>query len=491
MMSKGKRDIIVLTVLMMLAIASAGCSRPHTGSGNCEGTPHIYPDYTDIEIPANIAPMNFRIEEPAQRYLTTITAGGKSISIHGKTVRIPARKWRKLLHKADSLAFSISTYTNGEWRSFTPFSMRTTDSIDRYVSYRLIPPSFQQYEEISLAQRDLSSFHEKTFYSNTLVQRPPKGLGQCVNCHSFQNYKTDNMQFHTRQYKGGTVLVTDGKPRITDIRADNGISAGVYPAWHPTLPLIAYSTNNTQQSFHTASPNHIEVFDVESNLILYDVESGGISTIQDAPDQMECFPTWSPDGTMLYYVSARIGHEIMEGGDIAALYNTIRYDLYSKTFNPATREWGPAQLLYQASADSASVTLPRVSPDGRYLMMAKGSYGVFQIWHNDADLWMMSLCDSTMRPLSELNSNYSESYHSWSHDGRWILFSSRREDGAFTRMYLSHLQPDGTFSKPFTIPQRNPLSNTLRLCSYNVPELTTEPVRISARRFARIVKRGK
>lgn len=473
-------------IILVMAACLTGCAGMPENMSSSDELPCIFPDFTDISIPSNIAPLNFSADGGKARTVTLFEYGDNQSVIRGRDIRITRRKWRKMLDSGTIKVTVCQKRDNGGWISYRPFTWTVSDPVDRYVSYRLIPPSFRQYEEIILAQRDLSTFRERAFYRNSLVQKPAKGLGQCVNCHHFQNWSAENMQFHIRQYEGGTMLVTNGEPRLVHTERENGISAGVYPAWHPRLPLIAYSTNNTQQAFHTLHQNHIEVFDVESDLILYDIEHDSVCNIISTPDRMECFPNWSPDGRTLFFVSALPGEEIMNGGDVTALYNTIRYDLYSKSFDPDTRSWGETKLLYSASADSSSVTLPRVSPDGHHLMFARGGYGVFQIWHDDADLWMMDLCDSTMRPLDELNSNYAESYHSWSHDGRWVIFGTRREDAAFTRLYLSHMEEDGTFTKPFPIPQRDPHSNVLRLFSYNVPEFTTDRIGISPRRFARI-----
>ena len=96
--------------------------------------------------------------------------------------------------------------------------------------------------------------------------------GQCINCHNYQQYNPERMQFHARQNMGGTVVAYDGKIRKINMKNDSILSAGVYPAWHPTLPLIVYSTNTTRQIFHTTNPNKIEVYDSQSDLIAYDID---------------------------------------------------------------------------------------------------------------------------------------------------------------------------------------------------------------------------
>ena len=101
----------------------------------------------------------------------------------------------------------------------------------------------------------------------------------------------------------------------------------------------------------------------------------------------------------------------------------------------------------------------------------------------------MDLTDRSIRRLDELNSPEVESYHSWSSNGKWVIFSTRREDGAYTRLYISHLEDNGTFSKPFALPQRDPDFNTEFLYSYNIPEFMKEPVRISPKQFASFISR--
>lgn len=472
----------------MLALASCSVvpENPEMGKGKVR----IMPDYSDVIVPENIAPLNFYITADADRYITVFSTKSGEFVRRGRTVAVPVRKWHRLLSEGQ-VTVRIYLKDSGKWFMGKPFTITPSSPIDRYVSYRQIPPSFKQYYNIRLRQRDMSSFKDRVFYSNSMVQNTSNGQGQCVNCHSFRNWETDDMQFHTRQYRGGTVIYHDGELKMVDLKTERTISAGVYPAWHPTHNLIAYSTNSTMQSFHTVSDNHIEVFDSQSDLILYDIDANKVSIIRNELDQLECFPTWSPDGRMLYYVSASIP-QVPQGEErsefVARIYNQIRYDIYRIPFDPDSRIWGSPELVYQASAQGKSATLPRISPDGKTLMFTMAEYGVFHIWHSDADLYTLNLENGEVRELYEINSTNTESYHSWSSNGEWVIFGTRREDGGFTRLYISHANPDGTFSKAFTLPQRNPWSNIDLLTSYNIPELTRTPVRLPARRLARFVR---
>ena len=64
------------------------------------------------------------------------------------------------------------------------------------------------------------------------------------------------------------------------------------------------------------------------------------------------------------------------------------------------------------------------------------------------------------------------------------MFSSKRDDGLFTRPYFSHIDSLGNASKPFVLPQENPLFYKICLEIYNVPEFVKEPVRMNPQTLA-------
>jgi Tol biopolymer transport system component len=275
------------------------------------------------------------------------------------------------------------------------------------------------------------------------------------------------------------------------MKTDSILSAGVYPTWHPWLKLIVYSTNLTHQTFHTVNPNKIEVFDTQSDLIAYDVEKNEVTNIERSSDELEVFPHWAPDGRTLYFCSAHFEYKdtIDQGLEFMSRAEEVKYNIYKKSFDPDTRQFGPRELVFDAVAMDKSATLPRVSPDGRFLMFALAEYGVFHIWHRDADLWMLDLTQGNeARPMSELNSKDVESYHSWSSNGRWVVFSTRRYDGNFTRPFFAHIDKDGHGSKPFELPQANPDYYRQFMRSYNIPEFMRGPVTISPQTFADVLK---
>ena len=148
------------------------------------------------------------------------------------------------------------------------------------------------------------------------------------------------------------------------------------------------------------------------------------------------------------------------------------------SFDPATGTIGSEiDTLVFAEGSGKSVSFPKPSYDGRFLVYTLSDYGNFSIWHHEADLWILDLATGESRPMDKANSHDTESYHSWSSNSRWMMFSSRRDDGLYTRLYFTHIDENGRESKPFMLPQKHPLHYySYQNRSYNVPEFVTGPV---------------
>ena len=411
---------------------------------------------------------------------------------NGVKVQIPEEEWHAMLDasKGKSIKVEVWGQKGNEWLSFSPFEIKVAkEPIDEYLSYRLIEPSYVAWTFMEIAQRHLTTFEETQIFNNEITMNNNK-IGQCINCHSYQNYKTDNMLFHVRLSNGGTVIVNDGKLSKVDMKRDYTISSGVYPAWHPTAKLIAFSTNQTRQSFYTVHPNKIEVFDLASDLILYDIKTDSVSIISNDSTLLEVYPTWSPDGKYLYYCKSVPLPEELREKDITYTYKRIQYNIYRRSFDMDTHHFGEEVLVYDAASQDKSATLPRISPDGHYLLFALGQYGCFHIWHHDADIVCLPLDEENPShlDLSKLNSKgFPDSYPSWSSNGHWIMCASRRGDGNYSRVYISYFN-NGKTRKAFMLPQEDPEHNTWRLKCYNRPEFMVEPVRISVNEFSKVFK---
>ena len=455
--------------------------------------PAIYPDYIGVMVPVNMAPLHFQLTDCYDEVVTRFTAGNEQLVLSGQQVLPEQDDWQELVAEAlkgDSISVEVFTRMGDKWQRYAPFGIYVSpDSIDPWLTYRLISPSYVTYEELTINQRCLENYEERVIYDNMLCSTELSG--QCINCHYSQLGNPQRTQFHARQNLGGTMLNIDGKLRKVNLKTDSTLSAGVYPAWHPQQDIIAYSTNNTMQSFHTFDVDKIEVLDAQSDLILYDPVSNEVSTIENDKNEFETFPCWTPDGRWLYYSSAHFEYRDTTDQDAECImrYKEIKYNIYRKSFDPATRTFGPREMVFAADTLGLSATLPRISPDGRFLLMAVGEWGTFHIWHRDADLWLVDLQTGEAGPFEAVNSPSVESYHNWSSNGRWIVVSSRRDDGNFTRPFFAHVDKDGHATKPFELPTDDPNYHREFMKSYNVPEFMRGPVTLKPQEFADALKK--
>lgn len=399
--------------------------------------PEIFPDYIGVTVPESMTDLPFEM------------ADGREMSYEKERI-------------GDTLFFRVKAWEKGSSSgiAYAPFKVFVShDVIDPYIAYRLIEPSYEGWKFMGIYSRKLASFEEKAVVRNSATG------GGCVNCHNFQGGHAERMMFHARGKGGGTVFKNGQDVRLLNLTTLGPNRQGVYPAWHPDGRYLCFSSNSTHQSFPLTGSQPIEVYDTSSDLILMDTATDSVTTYAPIyrPDEMETFPAWSPDGRILYYCSAP------QIEDVAENRAQVHYSLKAVRFEDGAFTGGPWTVF---ASDTLSVSFPRVYD--KWLLFTVSAYGTFPIWHKEADLWLMDLEDGSIRPVDELNSDDTESYHSWSSNGRWIVFSSRRIDGRYTRLYFSHFDGEGHFTKPFLLPQEEPGHNTLRLKSYNIPEFVLE-----------------
>ena len=462
--------------LLLTAILAAACSGRNSESVSY-GLAPIYPDYIGVTVPVNIAPLNFDYTVPAEDAQTVFRCGTTEVRFKGPSVRWNAARWHDMLSQAVGGDITVqSTAVDSAWTIHV-----SPDEIPYAVEYRLLEPGYETYSRMGIYERELGSFRERPVIENTDVSG-------CINCHSFNRCEPADLSLHVRGDHGATLLRVDGNMGAYNTKTDSTLGFCVYPYWHPSGDYIAYSTNSTRQLFHLHPDKLIEVFDMDSDLLVYDVHEGSLMQVlpDSTKDVWETFPTFSPDGKSLYYCAA-------EPKEIPYGLSEVRYNLYRLPFDPQTGEAGSCpELLIDAVSQGKSISFPRPSYDGRYIMYTLSDYGQFSIWHHEADLWMLDLETGEARALDEVNSDDVESFHNWSPDSRWVVFSSRRDDGLFTRLYFAHVGADGSIGKPFMLPQKAPIhDNSTLFMSYNVPEFTTGPVKLDHIRARKLLNSEK
>ena len=475
-------------VLAVGCWAMVACTSVVENPAKVDEQPKIYPDYIGVTIPAEMAPLNFNCTDADIECMDVVVKGSKGGEIHvqGDVADFDITDWHKLTaqNKEGQLTFTVCTRKDGRWTQYKDFSVSVSPyALDEWgLTYRRIAPGYEVFSHMGLYQRDLSTFDEYAIIENTQVP------GMCVNCHSAHQTDPHKFVFHVRGDHGATMFQKDGKREW--LKASNEQLGGsmVYPYWHPSGKYCAFSTNQTRQGFHVVSNKRVEVLDLSSDVFVYNPETHEILTdsLLQTKDWSENSPVFSPDGKTLYFMTCY-------QQEYPAHFKDEQYNLCKIDFNPETGRFGEkVDTIFNAVAMGKSLTWPRPSYDGKYIMFTLIDYGYFSIWHSESNQWLLDVQTGKAHELKEINSDEADSYHNWSLNSHWVVFTSRRGDGYYSRLYLACVDDKGNFSKPFMLPQRNPKEYyDESIYSYNVPDFTKSKVEFDAYQAGREIESDK
>jgi len=474
-------SLIILLLCSELVVVCTGCARNRPNLEDCasiERKPSISPDYTEIILPPNIAPTNFIIKENAIAYYVHISSEtGDDIDIFSRSpnIKIPVKPWKTLLSRNHEKPLFITICVKGEkgkWSRFNAIENQIAkENIDTHLVYRLMKPLYQYWSKLGIYQRDLSNYNELPIILNRTTGK------SCINCHSFHNYNPDRMIFHMRAGAVGTsmILAYDNEAYKVDTSTSFN-HATSYRSWHPNGEVIAFAFNTVKQIFNAVGENR-DVYDRFSDLLLYNVKTNTITTSPkiSTAERMETYPEWSPDGKYLYFCSSP---ELNIYDKDENPLKKIKYDLMRIPYDVEKDSWGEVEPVLMASELGFSIAHPKPSPDGRYILFCRLGYSYFPLYKPDSDLYLLDTQTREFFKPEKINSDRAESYHCWSSNGRWIVFSSKRQDGICTHFYFSYFDSKGNFSKPFLLPQEDPEYHQSRVIVYNIPEFVNGPVKI-------------
>ena len=290
----------------VLSLMTVGCRSvvrvPETAQATTQPAA-VFPDYRDVVIPPNIAPLNFQVNQPAEEIVVQVAGkrGTPLVTAAGEAgkLRFDSLEWRRLLndHRGERLAVTVYTMNAGQWLRHPDWYWTVAqEPIDPYLTYRLIEPSYELYRQLGLYERNLTNFDEHPIYENN--DEFEEENNHCVNCHTPQAYGTTGRRlFHVRSKHGGTVFIDGKNIRRIDMKCDSVLGGSVYPAWHPEQPWVVFSSNKTGQAFFLSGEQKLEVVDYDSDLLFYDVARNKLSNVCRTPGVMETFPAWAPDGS--------------------------------------------------------------------------------------------------------------------------------------------------------------------------------------------------
>ena len=288
-------------MILGCCIILCSCQRPLPEATLLEEELTLFPDYREVTIPHNIAPLNFKLRT-AEPSILVLSCGEDQVRIDTEdgVFQFSEKEWKAFMNKVKGQQVKADIYINRneKWYLTPNFNFEVSnDAIDAYLVYRRIAPGYRMWNEMGIYQRHLESFTETTFLSNKQTNN------NCINCHSFNQQDAKQMLFHQRKTHGGTYFVRNGEIEKLDTKFCDSIATLVYPYWHPSGKYVAFSTNETHQDFHLNDPNRIEVYDNQSNVVIYDIEKHEVLVAPHlfSNENLETYPSFSPDGKELYF----------------------------------------------------------------------------------------------------------------------------------------------------------------------------------------------
>ena len=412
--------------------------------------------------------------------------------------RIPDNVWNRIRSAANGGAWATievrgidreGLWSKGRESVHCSQTVRLTvsdDPADDAIIYRLVSPPFINKKTPDMFVRKLDETHDRLFLS--------AHEQYCLNCHTFSSKSgTDGKLCLQVRYLGGRDVKNRVYFAVYDLNAQQGrrtvlpfeIQMTTFMGWSPDGTKLAFSAN---QQIATFSPI---VFETQwagqptSDIAVYDTERNDVVLLPGAsgPEAIELYPCWTPDGKRIVFSSTRKGAhasktkydlcEIRYGDDDDAKAERV-CDCYHKPVGWVERRTADGKT----HRERQSSFYARFSPDGKWLSWVQADHG--SLIKASSDVYLMR-----WRPRGEvkrLACNVpwaADSWHSWSSNSKWIVFASKRDDGIFARLYMTHIDDDGNASPAVRLPL---VDGDVRV-SFNIPEFVAHVPSVGERQL--------
>lgn len=294
-----------------------------------------------------------------------------------------------------------------------------------------------------------------------------KGMHSCANCHSFSaDGRTLGMDMDGPDGDKGMYTLKDIEQKMV-IGKDDVITWNSFPDKpenHRTLGLFSrvspdgrhVASTVNEDIFITNFDDYkiLQVFFPTRGIIgIYSRDSDEFSPLPgaDDPDYVQCNPVWSPDGQWVYFCRAKAFDAYQPDQQLPTYPNDpkepqIRFDIYRVPFNDG--KGGEAEPVAGASANGYSNTFPKISPDNQWLVWTRCKNGM--LLRPDGRLFMVPAAGGEAREMN-CNTPLMNSWHSFSPNGRWMVFSSKSRR-PYTQAFLTHIDEHGYDSPAILVP---------------------------------------
>lgn len=312
-----------------------------------------------------------------------------------------------------------------------------------------------------------------------------KDMPTCANCHSFsKDGKYLAMDLDGPSGDKGAYLVSPIAPQMTvkkeDVMTWNSFKGR--PEGHTTIGFLSqvspdgqYVISTVNESLYVSNFMHLDFLQVfyptRGILAVYSKKTAEIKALPgaDDPAYVHCDAVWTPDGKTIVFARAAAKEPYTPGLELAKYANDpmetkIQYDLYRMDFNDG--KGGTPVPITGASGNGMSNTFPKISPDGKWIVFVKCKNG--QLMRPDGKLWIVPITGGTAREM-RCNTKRMNSWHSFSPNGRWMVFSSKGNT-PYTQMFLTHIDETGNDSPSILVPFCTDANRAV-----NIPEFVNIP----------------
>ena len=127
------RNILYSSLAGLLLFGS--CAQTHENAEQVSNLPNMYPDYADVTIPVNIAPLNFEIRDKHLTNIETVltiegadandAANTLTATSNSQNLKFDMKDWKAFLQKAVNKNIKVQIYSKsdeGDWTAFKPFT---------------------------------------------------------------------------------------------------------------------------------------------------------------------------------------------------------------------------------------------------------------------------------------------------------------------------------------------------------------------------------
>ncbi|MBN1307656.1 MAG: tetratricopeptide repeat protein [Chitinispirillaceae bacterium] len=301
-----------------------------------------------------------------------------------------------------------------------------------------------------------------------------KRMSTCINCHSFSaDGRTLGMDMDgPNGDKGSYALVPIGRRMV--IERSNVFSWNTFDREKPTFGLFSsvspdgrYIVSAVDEEVHVVNYTDFRFlqtfYPTGGRIAWYDRLTKKINVLPgaDRKEYVQCNPVWSHDGQWVAFLRAKSRPAF--NGSVRAIYandsleTQIRYDLYRVPFNGG--RGGTPQPVQGACATGKSVSFPKYSPDGKWIVFVQANNGL--LMRPDSRLYIIPAGGGEARELA-CNLPLMNSWHSWSPNGRWLVFSSKAFT-PYTQMLLTHIDEDGNASPAILVPHSTAANRAVNL----------------------------